>query len=189
MVHPAPTLTLSGVINVAASRHFGGDPDPQIHALANPDPDSDPDLAIFVIDLQDVNKNNFFFPAYFFLKVHLHNFYKIKSQKKESPNSRNQGFSYYIFLLYNRRIQIQEAQKQTDPADPDPQHWFKSSVTTSPSLSFMVSDVQASGSVPAKPNQSAGKQPGQAEAGGQLDGIKVPTPWASGKREAVQKKE
>jgi hypothetical protein len=46
--------------------------------------------------------------------------------------------------------------------------------------------VQASGSVPAKPNQSAGKQPGPAEVGGQLDGIKVPTPWASGKIEAVQ---
>ncbi len=53
----------------------------------------------------------------------------------------------------------------------------------------MISDVQASGSVPAKPNLSAGKQLGQAEVGGQLDGIKVPTPWASGKIEAVQKKE
>jgi hypothetical protein len=41
----------------------------------DPDPDSDPDLdpAIFVIDLQDTNK-------------------KLKS-KKESQNSRNQGFS------------------------------------------------------------------------------------------------
>jgi hypothetical protein len=62
-------------------------------------------------------------------------------------------------------------------------------MTTSPLLSFKISDAQASGSVPAKPNQSAGKQLGQAEAGGQLDGIKVPTPWASGKRDAVQKKE
>jgi hypothetical protein len=96
-------------------------------------------------------------------------------------------------LLYDRRIRIQEAQKHTYltdlDSDPDPQHWFKSSMTISPSLSFMVSDVQASGSVPAKPNQSAGKQPGLAEVGGQLDGIKVPTPWASGKIEAVQKKE
>jgi hypothetical protein len=38
-------------------------------------PDSDP--AIFVIDLQDVNKKLFFlnsFSAYYFLKVHLHHF-------------------------------------------------------------------------------------------------------------------
>jgi hypothetical protein len=46
------------------------------------DPDSDPDPAIFVIDLQDVNKKLIFkkgFPAYYFLKVHLHHFSKIKS--------------------------------------------------------------------------------------------------------------
>ncbi len=83
-------------------------------------------------------------------------------------------------MLDDRRIWIQEAQKHTDP---DPQHWFKSSMTTSPSLLFMISVAQTSGSVPAKPNLSAGKQPGQAEAGGQFDGIKVPTPWASGKKE------
>jgi hypothetical protein len=37
------------------------------------DPDSDPDPAFFVIDLQDANKNNFslnIFSAYYFLKVH-----------------------------------------------------------------------------------------------------------------------
>jgi hypothetical protein len=43
----------------------------------------DPDTAIFVIDLQDANrkliKKSFY--AYYFLKVHLHNFSKIKSQK------------------------------------------------------------------------------------------------------------
>jgi hypothetical protein len=47
----------------------------------------DPDPAIFVIDLQDANKKLpiFFsqsFSAYYFLKVHLHNFSKIKSQKE-----------------------------------------------------------------------------------------------------------
>jgi hypothetical protein len=36
---------------------------------------------------------NAIFSAYYFLKLHLHNFSKIKSQK-ESQNSRNQGFSY-----------------------------------------------------------------------------------------------
>jgi hypothetical protein len=36
--------------------------------------------------------------AYYFLKVHLHHFSKIKSQK-ESQNSRNQGFSYYFCMM------------------------------------------------------------------------------------------
>jgi hypothetical protein len=63
--------------------------------------DPDPDPAIFVIGLQDASKNYFFntiFSAYHFLKVHLHNFSKIKSQK-ESQNSRNQGFSYYFCMM------------------------------------------------------------------------------------------
>jgi hypothetical protein len=55
----------------------------------------DLDPAIFVIDLQDANKNKFFntiSSASYFLKLQLHHFSKIKSQK-ESQNSRNQGFS------------------------------------------------------------------------------------------------
>ncbi len=55
----------------------------------------DPDPAIFVIDIQDANTKQIFYfivSAYYFLKVHLHLFSKIKSQK-ESQNSRNQGFS------------------------------------------------------------------------------------------------
>jgi hypothetical protein len=42
----------------------------------------DPNPAIFVIDLQDANKKQIFktiFSAYYFLKVHLHHFSKIKS--------------------------------------------------------------------------------------------------------------
>jgi hypothetical protein len=42
------------------------------------DPDADPDPAIFVSDLQDVNK----FFAYYILKVHFHHFSKIKSPKE-----------------------------------------------------------------------------------------------------------
>ncbi len=38
------------------------------------------------------------FSAYYFLKVHLHHFSKIKSQKG-SQNSRNQGFSYYFCMM------------------------------------------------------------------------------------------
>jgi hypothetical protein len=49
------------------------------------DQDSVPDPAIFVIDLQDANnKNNFLlksFSAYYFLKVHLHHFSKLKGHK------------------------------------------------------------------------------------------------------------
>jgi len=44
------------------------------------DPDADP--AIFVIDLQDANKTLIkkkSFSAFYFLKVHLHHFSKIKS--------------------------------------------------------------------------------------------------------------
>jgi hypothetical protein len=47
--------------------------------------DPDPDPAIFVTDLQDANKEQIFlqsFSAYYFLKVHLHHFSKIKSQKE-----------------------------------------------------------------------------------------------------------
>jgi hypothetical protein len=65
------------------------------------DPDSDPDPAIFVIDLQDASKKiifNTIFSAFYFLKVHVHNFSKIKSQK-ESQNRRNQGFSYYFCMM------------------------------------------------------------------------------------------
>jgi hypothetical protein len=48
------------------------------------DPDAAPDPAVFVIDLQDVNKKlikeSFF--AYYFLKVHLRHSSKIKSKKE-----------------------------------------------------------------------------------------------------------
>jgi hypothetical protein len=45
----------------------------------------DPDPSIFVIDLQDANKKQIFcknFSAYYFLKVHLHHFSKIKSENE-----------------------------------------------------------------------------------------------------------
>jgi hypothetical protein len=50
----------------------------------NPDQDADPDPAIFVIDLKDANKKLIkkIFSAYYFLKVHLHHFLKIKSRKE-----------------------------------------------------------------------------------------------------------
>ncbi len=48
------------------------------------DPDPDPDPAIFVIELQDASKKlifNTIFSAYYFLKVQLHHFSKIKFKK------------------------------------------------------------------------------------------------------------
>ncbi len=47
---------------------------------------------------QKPNSLTQFFSACYFLKVHLHHFSKIKSQK-ESQNSRNQGFSYYFCVI------------------------------------------------------------------------------------------
>jgi hypothetical protein len=49
----------------------------------DPDPDADP--ALFVSDLQDVNKKLLFFLsffAYYFLKVHLNDFSNTKSHKE-----------------------------------------------------------------------------------------------------------
>jgi hypothetical protein len=49
------------------------------------DPDADPDPAIFVLKLQDANKGLISFKkffAFYFLKVQLHNFSKINSQKE-----------------------------------------------------------------------------------------------------------
>ncbi len=64
------------------------------------DPDLDPIL--FGIDPQEVNKIQILFKkkfsAYYFLKVHLRHFPKIKSQKK-SHNSRNQSFSYNFCIM------------------------------------------------------------------------------------------
>ncbi len=68
----------------------------------------DTDPAIFVIDLQYASKKLFFntiFSAYYFLKVHLRHFSKIKSQQ-EPQNSKNQGF-FLLFLHDDRRIRIQ----------------------------------------------------------------------------------
>ncbi len=60
-----------------------------------------PVFCYFVTDPQDASKKLIFITilsAYYFLKVHLHHFSKIKSQK-ESQYSRNQGFSYYFCMM------------------------------------------------------------------------------------------
>jgi hypothetical protein len=51
------------------------------------------------LKMPTINKFLFFLlSAYYFLKVHLHHFSKIKS-KKETQNSRNQGFSFYFCMM------------------------------------------------------------------------------------------
>jgi hypothetical protein len=60
-------------------------PDPDPDSAPDPDPDADPDPANLAFDLKDANKKTNLkksFSAYYFLKVHLHNFSKIKSPKE-----------------------------------------------------------------------------------------------------------
>ncbi len=74
------------------------------------DPDTDP--TIFVTDFQDVNKKRIKkkMSAYYFLKVHLHYFPKIKSQKE----SQIVGIKVFLlFMLDDRRIR--KAQKHVGP--------------------------------------------------------------------------
>ncbi len=61
------------------------DLDPRIYASdSDKGPDADPDPPIFINDLQNANKKLIkkSFSAYYFLKVHLHHFSKIKSRKE-----------------------------------------------------------------------------------------------------------
>jgi hypothetical protein len=60
----------------------------------------DPDPAIYVIDLQDSNKKLVYKKAFLLFEgtFAIHHFSKIKSPK-EVTNCRNQGFSYYFYLM------------------------------------------------------------------------------------------
>jgi hypothetical protein len=63
------------------------------------DPDPTPDPGVFVSDLYDDNKKNFkSFLAYYFLKLHLHKFSKIKSHKNHKTVE-IMFFSYYFCLI------------------------------------------------------------------------------------------
>jgi hypothetical protein len=76
----------------------------------------DPDLAIFVLDLQDGNKKLFLksFSAYYFLKVHLHHFSKYFCLMQD-PDP-------YLWLMNPDP----GGPKHTDPdPDPGPQHCLK----------------------------------------------------------------
>jgi hypothetical protein len=87
------------------------------------DPAPAPGPAIFVIDLQDVNKKLVFCLLLFEGKFT--SFFKDKKVIKKSQNSRNPGFPYYFYLMIegsgSSGKRIREIQQHTDP-DPDPQH-------------------------------------------------------------------
>jgi hypothetical protein len=63
----------------------------------DPDPDSnaDPDLAFYVSELQDIKKFVKSFFAYYFLKVHLHYFSKIKCHKEVAKQLESMFFTIY----------------------------------------------------------------------------------------------
>jgi hypothetical protein len=94
----------------------------------------DPYPAIFVIDLQGASKKKFLYQffACYFLKVHLHYFSKIKSQK-ESQNSRIQDF--FCMMIEGSgsgsgSIPLTSGsgrpKKHVDPVNPeDPEHWLQ----------------------------------------------------------------
>ncbi len=99
----------------------GVDPDPRIQGswLWLMDPDSDPDPAIFVIDLQDVNKKlkNIIMLITFWRYIYI--IFQRQNVQKKSYNIRNLGFFYY-FCLMIEGWKIREAQIHVDPVDPDP---------------------------------------------------------------------
>ncbi len=65
--------------------------------------DADPEPAIFVCDLQNVNKKLVFllsFFAYYFLKVHLHHFSKIKSHTEVTKKPKQQESIFFLIQRY-----------------------------------------------------------------------------------------
>jgi hypothetical protein len=60
------------------------------------DPDADPDPSIFIIDLQDANKKLILkksFSVCYFLKVLLHHFSRVKSQKDVTKKKKTKFFA------------------------------------------------------------------------------------------------
>ncbi len=96
------------------------------------DPDSDPDPAIFVIDLQDANKKIINKIKFFCLLLFEGTFTSVFKDKKSKRSHKTLGIIrfFLLFLLADRRIRIwiREAQKHVDlvdpDSDPDPEHWF-----------------------------------------------------------------
>ncbi len=74
----------------------------------------DPDPTIFVIDLQNTTKTTIknSFSAYYFLKVHLHNFSKIKNSKR---SHKTVGSRFFLLFLLEDKDQNPDPKLGTDP--------------------------------------------------------------------------
>ncbi len=107
--------------------------------LMDPNPDAVPYPAILVSYLTS---------TYYFLKVYLHHFSKIKSHK-EVTKQWNQCFSYYFCLLIEGSwfgsgfVSLTNGSgsgrpKHMDPTDPDPKHWQIHSYFSSNRFSCVV---------------------------------------------------
>jgi hypothetical protein len=87
------------------------------------------DILVWIRSQQKTKSFKRSFSAYYFLKVHFHNFSKIKSQKK-SQNRRNQGFFNYFYFMIEGSEPLtngsgsgsRSPKQHVDPVDPDPQH-------------------------------------------------------------------
>jgi hypothetical protein len=91
------------LISVVDPCHLGTDPDPGLRIY---DPDQRIRVLLFSsLTFKTPSKTFCLLSAYYFLKVYLHHFSKIKSHKEKSQNSMNQGV-FVLFLLDDRRIQI-----------------------------------------------------------------------------------
>jgi len=81
------------------------------------------------------------FSAYYFLKVLLlHIIFQRYKAKKKSPNSINQGFSYYFCLMIEESGSGSISQRHGS-ADPDPQHWEKQSIWSCDSVSLKLTSA------------------------------------------------
>ncbi len=95
-----PTKNKVSFFSVADPWHFGTDPDPRIRT-------SDKRILIRILLLSSVTfKTAIFliFFAYFFLKLHLHHFSKIKSHTEVTKQQESRFF--LLFLLDDSRIRI-----------------------------------------------------------------------------------
>jgi hypothetical protein len=70
-----------------------------------PDPDSDPDSAIFIIDLQDDNETLIFLNKFFCILLFEGTFTSFFKDKKPKRSHETEEISYYflLFLLNGRR--------------------------------------------------------------------------------------
>ncbi len=67
----------------------------------DPDPDGDPDPAIFFIDLQDPQQKTSFKKVFLIITFcrYIYIIFQIWKGQKKSQNSRNPGFSYFSVMI------------------------------------------------------------------------------------------